>query len=104
MDVHKELALDVLGGETAEAVWGDIMGQWESSSRGQGRERGCAWEHCDLLDLVENDAGGLEDLEDTDNRGKNGDGEDHPVVGDGEQEDIVVLDALRLVRGDLLLA
>jgi hypothetical protein len=71
VDVHKELALDVLGSETAE------------------------------VDFIEDNACRLINLVDTDGGSKDHEGQDYPVVGDGEEKNIVVLDALRLVRGNL---
>ena len=52
------------------------------------------------LDFIENDAGGQVDLVDADSGSYSDQGEHDPV--DGQKEDIVVLNTLRLVRGRLL--
>ncbi|THW59526.1 hypothetical protein D6D20_06439 [Aureobasidium pullulans] len=75
VDVHEELALDVLGSETTEAVetWGKRVAG-------------------DILDLVKDDTGGLRDAKQAHEEGDDRKGTaDQPIVG-LESRDIVVLD------------
>jgi hypothetical protein len=51
----------------------------------------------DALHLVEDDAGGLVDPEDSDNGSRYSDTKCQEVIGHGQEEDIVVLDTVRLV-------
>jgi len=55
------------------------------------------------LDFVEHNACGLVDFIDTDSGSKNHKGQDYPVIGNREEEDIVVLNTFGLVRSNLVL-
>lgn len=69
MDIHKEFALDVFGGETTE------------------------------MDLVEDDTGGHVDFPCANQGSKSNDTQSYEVVRHGQEEDIIVLDTVRLVGG-----
>lgn len=86
MNVHEELALDVFRSEAAEAR--------EIVSVGDGQWQGLGHS----LHLVEDDAAGLVDLEESDSGSEYGDDESDDVVGSWQQEDIVVIYTIRLVR------
>lgn len=58
----------------------------------------------DLLNFVEDDAGGLRDSEDADSRAEDGHEQENQIIGAGQQKDIVVSDAVGRVCGVLRLA
>lgn len=57
----------------------------------------------DALDFIEDNARRLINLVDTDDGSKGHEGQDYPVVGEGEKKDIVIFDTLGLVRCNLVL-
>lgn len=89
VDVHEEFAFDVLGSETAEAVaaaW-SVIASREIGGRAI----------CNILDLVEDDAGRLVDFKQPHDGGHDGDSQQQLVVRSREEKDIVILHALRAV-------
>lgn len=52
-----------------------------------------------ILDLIEDNTGGLVNLVQADYGSGNGEANGGDVVGTGQEEDIIVVDTLRLIRG-----
>jgi hypothetical protein len=91
VDIHEELALDVLGRKSTEAS-GIMLASGLHANLGGG----------DVLDFIEDHAAGLGDPEQAHNRCNDGQKTQELPIGAWEVEDVVVLHALGLVAEDCI--